>query len=102
MAMPLNLKAVRNSRFKVVLPGYHMEEVDLFVKEVEEELSRLLCENDELLSRLGNAIRAAAQAEARRQADRGTSEHSSPAAALPQPAAPRTRASQKRTSGPHR
>lgn len=46
--MPLTPQDVENKDFKLTFRGYHVDEVDAFLDEVQGELARLLRENDEL------------------------------------------------------
>jgi DivIVA domain-containing protein len=57
--MPLTPAEVRNKQFSTtrLRPGYDEEEVDAFLDEVEAELHRLLQENEELRSKLAEALR---------------------------------------------
>jgi len=65
--MPLTPEDVANKRFPTsrFRAGYEPEPVDQFLDEVEQELYRLLRENDDLNSRLTAAQRAVSEADAR-------------------------------------
>jgi DivIVA domain-containing protein len=65
--MPLTPEDVANKRFPTsrFRAGYEPEPVDQFLDEVEQELYRLLRENDDLRSRLTAAQRAVGEAETR-------------------------------------
>ncbi len=57
--MPLTPADVRNKQFSTtrLRPGYDEEEVDSFLDEVEQELDRLLQENEELRAKLAEVLR---------------------------------------------
>src|SRR3712207_1433733 len=79
--MPLTPQDVANKEFAVagrMKRGYDEEEVDEFLDEVEQEIARLLTENNELRARI-SALQA--------QAQQGAAPQSAPAAA-PAPVAP--------------
>lgn len=63
--MPLTPEDVANKQFSSVRlrEGYDMEEVDQFLDDVEQEIARLLRENDDLRGRLTAAERAVTEAE---------------------------------------
>ena len=63
--MTLTPEDVANKQFSSVRlrEGYDMEEVDQFLDEVEQELARLLRENDDLRGRLAAAERAVSESE---------------------------------------
>ncbi|HSF26220.1 MAG TPA: DivIVA domain-containing protein, partial [Actinomycetes bacterium] len=63
--MPLTPEDVANKQFSSVRlrEGYDMEEVDQFLDDVEQEIARLLRENDDLRGRLSASERAVAEAE---------------------------------------
>jgi len=67
--MPLTPEDVDNTRFTTVRlrEGYDMQEVDLFLDEVQEELARLNRENDELRDRLAAVMGDATVGEGRQQ-----------------------------------
>src|SRR5690625_33271 len=67
--MPLTPEDVDNTRFTTVRlrEGYDMQEVDLFLDEVQEELARLNRENDELRDRLAAGMGDATVGEGRQQ-----------------------------------
>ena len=57
--MPLTPADVRNKQFSTtrLRPGYDEEEVDSFLDEVEQELDRLIQENEELRAKLAEVLR---------------------------------------------
>src|ERR1041384_2631975 len=71
--MPLTPEDVSNKRFTPVRlrEGYDMGEVDQFLDEVEQELERLLKENDDLRSKLSAAQDGARGPGRRSRAGRG-------------------------------
>lgn len=62
--MPLTPTDVANKQFRIAFRGYSLDEVDAFLDEVENELTRLLRTNDELQGRSASAAAVAAAAPA--------------------------------------
>ena len=58
--MPLTPTDVANKQFRIAFRGYSLDEVDAFLDEVENELTRLVRTNDELTGRSSSSAPAAA------------------------------------------
>lgn len=62
--MPLTPTDVANKQFRIAFRGYSLDEVDAFLDEVENELSRLLRDNVALKERAGAPVTSTAEAAA--------------------------------------